>query len=72
DAALRVVRQNLTWAFAYNLAAVPLAACGYVSPLLAGVGMASSSMLVVANALRLLRHAPRPAAARLPLLAPAS
>ena len=72
DATFRVVRQNLTWAFAYNLAAVPLAACGYVSPLLAGVGMASSSMLVVANALRLLRHAPRPAAARLPLLAPAS
>lgn len=57
-ATLRVIRQNLAWAFAYNLVAIPLAACGYVTPLLAGAGMAASSMLVVANALRLLRHAP--------------
>ena len=57
-ATLNVIRQNLAWAFAYNLLAIPLAACGYVTPLLAGVGMAGSSMLVVANALRLSRHAP--------------
>ena len=57
-ATLRVIRQNLAWALAYNLLAIPLAACGYVTPLLAGVGMAGSSMLVVANALRLSRHAP--------------
>jgi Cu2+-exporting ATPase len=57
-ATLRIIRQNLAWAFAYNLVAIPLAACGYVTPLLAGAGMAASSMLVVANALRLLRHAP--------------
>ena len=61
DTTLRIVRQNLAWAFAYNFAAIPLAACGYVSPLVAGIGMATSSTLVVANALRLLRHAPAPA-----------
>jgi Cu2+-exporting ATPase len=57
-ATLRVIHQNLAWAFVYNLAAIPLAACGYVTPLIAGAGMAASSLLVVANALRLLRHAP--------------
>ncbi len=72
ESAARVVRQNLTWAFVYNLAAVPLAACGYISPLLAGVGMAASSMLVVANALRLLRRQPRPALLRTQTLAPSS
>ena len=50
---LGVVRQNLAWAFAYNLVAVPLAAFGVLSPWAAGVGMAASSALVVANALRL-------------------
>ncbi len=51
----RVIRQNLGWALGYNLAVLPLAFAGLVTPLLAGVGMASSSLLVVANALRLRR-----------------
>jgi Cu2+-exporting ATPase len=51
----RVVRQNLAWAFAYNLTAIPLAASGHVSAWMAGVGMSLSSLLVVANAWRLLR-----------------
>lgn len=58
DATLRVIYQNLAWAFVYNLVAIPLAACGHVTPLIAGAGMAASSLLVVANAMRLLRHAP--------------
>ncbi len=57
-ATLRIIHQNLAWAFVYNLVAIPLAAFGYVAPLLAGAGMAGSSLLVVANALRLVRHAP--------------
>jgi len=51
--ALRVMRQNLAWALAYNLAAVPLAALGYVSPWLAALGMSLSSLGVVLNARRL-------------------
>jgi Cu2+-exporting ATPase len=50
---LRVIRQNLGWATVYNLAAIPAAACGLLNPWLSGVGMAASSALVVANALRL-------------------
>ena len=50
-----VVRQNLTWALVYNAAALPLAAAGYVSPYLAAIGMAASSLLVVLNAMRLRR-----------------
>lgn len=48
-----VIRQNLLWAGVYNLIAIPAAACGYVSPLWSGVGMAASSMIVVVNALSL-------------------
>ncbi|GAB4397140.1 MAG: heavy metal translocating P-type ATPase [Rhodoferax sp.] len=52
---LRVVRQNLTWAAAYNAICVPLAIMGWLPAWLAGLGMASSSLLVVLNALRLSR-----------------
>jgi Cu2+-exporting ATPase len=50
--ARRIVRQNLVWAFAYNIAIIPLAAFGFVSPAVAAAGMAASSLAVVANALR--------------------
>ena len=50
---LRVVRQNLAWAAAYNVVAVPLAVLGYMPAWAAGLGMAASSLLVVLNALRL-------------------
>jgi Cu2+-exporting ATPase len=48
-----IVRQNLGWAALYNLAAVPLAALGYLAPWMAAIGMSVSSLLVVGNALRL-------------------
>lgn len=47
------IRQNLWWAFGYNLVIVPLAVCGYVSPYVAVIGMSVSSILVVSNSLRL-------------------
>ena len=53
--AMRIVRQNLAWAIAYNLIALPAAALGYVAPWMAAIGMSSSSLLVVLNALRLTR-----------------
>lgn len=54
----RVVRQNLAWALGYNVLAIPLAATGHVTPWIAAVGMAASSLLVTLNALRLSRRAP--------------
>jgi len=50
--AMRIVRQNLAWAFGYNVVIIPLAAFGYVSPAVAAAGMAASSLLVIGNALR--------------------
>ncbi|MCA9947834.1 MAG: cation-translocating P-type ATPase, partial [Anaerolineales bacterium] len=49
----RIILENLGWAFAYNLLAVPLAAFGIISPVIAAVAMAASSLLVVGNSLRL-------------------
>jgi Cu2+-exporting ATPase len=56
----RVVRQNLTWSVAYNLAALPIAAFGLVPPWLAAIGMSLSSVAVVLNAMRLSRSAQDP------------
>ena len=54
---LRIIRQNLWWSFVYNFTSVPLAMAGWVTPWMAGIGMAGSSLLVVLNALRLQRAA---------------
>jgi Cu+-exporting ATPase len=62
----RKIRQGLFWAFAYNTLGIPLAALGYLSPVLAGAAMAASSVSVVLNALSLRRWQPSSAAAPAP------
>ncbi len=55
-ATFRTIRRNLAWAFGYNAAALPLAALGFLNPVIASVAMTLSSVFVVASSLRLQRH----------------
>jgi cation-transporting P-type ATPase A/B/Cu+-exporting ATPase len=63
-ATLATIRGNLAWAFGYNIAAIPLAAAGFLNPLIAGAAMAASSAFVVANSVRLRRFGTQPMARR--------
>jgi Cu+-exporting ATPase len=64
-ATLRTIKQNLFWAFFYNAAAVPLAALGFLSPILCAAAMGLSDLVVIGNAMRLAKAAPKK-----PLMAP--
>ncbi len=61
-ATLRTIKQNLFWAFFYNCVGIPLAALGFMSPILCAAAMGLSDLIVIGNALRLLRWQPRTAA----------
>ncbi len=63
-ATLRTIKQNLFWAFFYNAAGIPLAALGFMSPVLCAAAMGFSDMIVIGNALRLLRYRVRSAQTR--------
>ena len=58
DRTVSKIRQNLFWAFVYNVAGIPLAALGFLNPVLAGAAMAMSSISVMGNALLLKRWRP--------------
>ena len=62
--ARQLVRQNLTWAVVYNASVVPMAVMGLLKPWMAALGMSLSSLLVVANASRLVARSARPIEAR--------